>query len=377
MRVCQVCNGHSADDGRVFHRTCVSLVEAGYEVHLFAVGKGKEAYYHRGVTIHPLPRCQKRSERLMRCSRVAQKAAALKPDLFHVHEPELLGAVIRCAKSRPVIYDVHESYLDVLKERHWIPKWLKPLVRVAWDRRERQLVSRCAGVVVVTERIAQRYNRFHEKVRVVSNYPDLSQIEDLPAVKRDGKTCVFAGVLRPDRGLAQILAALAMLKERGLAVSLALAGPVLSKEYLCSLWYEADRLGIRELVDYYGVLSKDEAMTFQQRAGIGLAPNLPVGNSLAGVPTKLLECMALGLPVVFSDFPSFREIAGASGAGIAVDPTKPEQIANAIEHLIRNPTLALQMGEAGKRAVRERFNWSVERVKLLDLYRDILGPLNH
>ena len=81
--------------------------------------------------------------------------------------------------------------------------------------------------------------------------------------------------------------------------------------------------------------------------------------------------------MVFSNFPSFREIAGASGAGIAVDPTKPEQIGNAIEHLIRNPTLALQMGEAGKRAVRERFNWSVERVKLLDLYRDILGPLNH
>jgi glycosyltransferase involved in cell wall biosynthesis len=174
--------------------------------------------------------------------------------------------------------------------------------------------------------------------------------------------------------LAQVLAALAILKERGLAVSLALAGPVL-KEYLSSLWYEADRLGIRELVDYHGVLSKEEAIVFQQRANIGLVPYLPVANSMLGVANKLLECMALGLPVVFSDFPNYREIAEASGAGIAVDPTQPEQIANAVEHLIRNPTLASQMGKAGIRAVHERFNWSVERVKLLDLYRDILGTL--
>jgi glycosyltransferase involved in cell wall biosynthesis len=377
MRVCHVCNGHSVDDGRVFHRACVSLVEAGYEVHLFAVGKGTEAYCHRGVMIHPLPISQSRSERLMRRSCVAQMAADLKPDLFHVHEPELLGSVTRYAGSRPVVYDVHESYLDVLKERDWIPKWLRPIVGSAWERWERQLVRRCAGVVVVTERIAQRYNRFHEKVRVVSNYPDVSGIEDLPPVTRDGITCVFAGVLMPDRGLSQVLAALAILKGRGLAVPLALAGPALSEEYLFSLLGEADRLGIRELVDYHGVLSKEEAIAFQQRASIGLVPYLPVANSMASMANKLLECMALGLPVVFSDFPNYREVAGASGAGIAIDPTKPEQIANAIEYLICNPNLASQMGEAGRCAVHERFNWSLERSKLLDLYRDILAPLNH
>jgi glycosyltransferase involved in cell wall biosynthesis len=375
MKVCHVCNGHPLDDGRVFHRACVSLAEAGYEVHLFAVGEGAEAYCNRGVMIHPLPKCLTRRERFARRSRVAQMAANLKPDLFHVHEPELLGSVIAYAHSRPVIYDVHESYLDVLMEPHWIPSRLRPIARFAWDKRERQLLRRCAGVVVVTERIAQRYYQLHNKVQVVSNFPDLSQIEALPSARRDSITCVFAGMLRPDRGLSQVLAALAILKERGLAIPLALAGPG-PKEYLCSLWGEADRLGIRELVDYHGVLSKEEAIAFQQRASIGLVPYLPVPNSMASMANKLLECMALGLPVVFSDFPNYREIAGVSGAGIAIDPTKPEQIANAIEHLIRNPSLARQMGEAGKRAVRERFNWNVERAKLFELYRDILRPLN-
>ncbi len=62
-------------------------------------------------------------------------------------------------------------------------------------------MRRCAGVVVTTERIARRYRQFHGKVEIVSNYPDLSGLEDLTPVERDGKTCVFAGVLSPDRGL--------------------------------------------------------------------------------------------------------------------------------------------------------------------------------
>jgi glycosyltransferase involved in cell wall biosynthesis len=374
VRICHVCNGHSVDDGRVFYRACVGLAEAGYEVHLFAVGGKTEAYHERGVTIHPLPECWSRKERFARRSRLARMAADLKPDLFHVHEPELLGPVIRFAKPRPVVYDVHESYLDVLNERDWIPQRLKPFIRFAWDVRERQLVQRCAGVVVVTERIAHRYYQLHKKVQVVANYPDLSEIKNLLPVTRDGMTCVYAGILRPDRGMSQIFMALAILKERGVAARLALSGLALSDGYLRSLWDEADRLGIRELVDYRGMLpSKQEALIFQQSASIALVLNQPVANYLVSMPNRLAECMALGLPLVFSDFPNFREVAGANGAGIAVDPTKPDQIANAIERLVCNPDLARQMGEAGRRAAYDRFNWNEERGKLLELYRDILG----
>jgi glycosyltransferase involved in cell wall biosynthesis len=373
MRVCHVCNTHPVDDGRVFHRTCVGLAEAGYEVHLFAVSDRAEMYCERGVFIHPLPECQSRRRRFARRFRVAQMAAEVEPDLFHVHEPEVLGAVLKVAGSRPVIYDVHELYLDILQVRDWIPQLMKPLIGPAWDRWERRLVRRCAGVVVVTESIAQRYYRLHKKVAVVANYPPLTGIEDLPPVSRDGMTCVFAGLLTHHRGLSETLKALGILKGRGLAVPLALAGRIDSDEYFRSLWVEADRLGIKELVSYHGVLSQKEAFVFQQRASIGLVPYLPLPYCMASMANKLAECMALGLPVVFSDFPNYREVAGTSGAGIAVDPTKPDQIADAIEYLIRNPDVARQMGEAGRRAVRERFNWTVERAKLLELYRDILG----
>jgi glycosyltransferase involved in cell wall biosynthesis len=300
------------------------------------------------------------------------------PDLFHVHEPDLLGPVIARAGSRPVIYDVHESYLDMLNENMWLPHWAKPFARMAWDRWERRLVRRCAGIVVATEPLSLRYSRLRDKVCVVANYPSFESVDNLPPVKRDGATCVFAGVLRPDRGISQMFEALALLKRRGLTVRLALAGLALSDEYLASLLNEAKVLGIDENVQYHGILSRAEAMKLQHRASISLIADLPCRSFMVALPTKLVECMALGLPVVCSDFPVYREVAGATGAGITVDPTKPEQIADAIESLVRDPARARRMGEAGREAVRTRFNWQAESTKLLDLYHQLVGaPTRH
>jgi glycosyltransferase involved in cell wall biosynthesis len=357
----------------VFHRACCELSRAGYEVHLIAAGEKKEAYQEKGVTIHPLPECKSRWQRFTRASYVARVAADLKPDLFHVHEPGLLSSVLAKAGSRPVIYDVHETYLDILKSSDWIPRWTRPLAALAWDQWERQLVRRCAGIIVTTRQQSLRYEALHSRVRIIANYPHGQSVEDLPPVKRDGITCVFAGVLRPDRGISQMLRAVALLKERGLVVRLALAGTPLSDEYLSSLHAEAKRLGIEKLMRYHGVLSNREAFIFQHQGSIGLIADLPYRYFLTVVPTKLMECMSLGLPVVCSDLPVYREVAGATGAGIMVDPTKPEKIADAIERLVLNPDLARQMGEAGRRAVRERFNWNIERVKLLQLYDELMG----
>src|SRR5262249_9520134 len=149
--------------------------------------------------------CKSRRSRFARRSQVAEMAADLKPDLFHVHEPELLGSVIAAAGSRPVVYDVHESYLDVIDERDWIPHLVKPIARVSWDRGESGLVRCCGGVVTVTEAIAQRYRRLNRNVEIVGNYPDLAALEALPPVTRDGVSCVFAGLLTYYSGLFQMV----------------------------------------------------------------------------------------------------------------------------------------------------------------------------
>lgn len=372
MKICQVCNGHPVDDGRVFHRTCKSLAQVGHEVHLFAVGPGSKEYVHEGVTIHPLPDSGSRRLRYARARKVARRAAALQPDVFHVHEPDLLGPILFRAGSRPVIYDVHESFLDVLSERAWIPKWGRPIARFVWDHLERRLVRKSAAVIVVTDVIARRYAYLHQNVRVIANYPDVETFDLSAPLEQRGMTCVIAGSITPECGIIQVFHAMALLKQRGIGVRLAMAGRPLSDAYVASLLEQAEHLGVRQQVEYQGELSKDEAILFQRAATIGLIITLPFGNCTAGLPNRLVEAMALGLPVVCSNFPVYREVAGSSDAGILVNPLDPESIADAIGFLVRNPDVCRQMGENGKRAVRERFNWSLERHKLFEVYDAIL-----
>jgi glycosyltransferase involved in cell wall biosynthesis len=373
MRVCHLCSAHPVDDPRVFHRMCVSLSAAGYEVHLLAASERSEPYRLRGVTVHPLPICPSRRRRFARRFRVAQMAADLKPDLFHVHEPELLGSMIACAGSRPVVYDVHESYLDILTEREWIPPRVKPFARFVWDRWERHLLQRCAAIVAATDHIAERYLRLHPRVVSIRNFTDVSiEAAESTLADRDGRTCVFAGTILPGANMGNTIRALGILHRRGIKARLWLAGRI-SDSYKHEVLALASREGLSKQVQHFGILSRADALALQASASIGLVNILATPNGVNSLPTKMLECMALRLPLVYSNFPAFEKIAGSCGAGIAVDPTKPEQTANAIECLITDPKVAWQMGQAGMNAAREQFHWNIEHVRLLDLYQNILG----
>ncbi len=375
-KVCHVCSAHPADDPRVFARSCVALAEAGYEVHLVARSDRKSSYRDHDVTVHPVPAWRSRRERMARRNEAAALAKSVAPDLYHVHEPELLGPVLARAGGKPVIWDAHESYLDVVQEREWIPRPLRPAVRLAWDLQERSYLRGCAAVITVTEPIAVRYRKLHRTVLVLANYPELSRIPPVPTSERDRTACVFAGGIMQNRGIGQVIAALGILQGRGIPVSFDLAGSIDEPIYFEQLMAEAVRLGVRDRIRYHGVLSKKDALELQRRCGIGLVPNLRTfGNNRLGLPGKLLEFMASGLPVVYSDLPSYRQVADSAGAGFAVDPARPEEIADAIQKLVEDPGTYDRMAAAARHAIERRFNWGQEKIKLLDLYRKLMPCL--
>ena len=82
--------------------------------------------------------------------------------------------------------------------------------------------------------------------------------------------------------------------------------------------------------------------------------------------------MALGIPVIASNFPLYRAVVEGERCGICVDPLRVEEIAQAILYLVRNPTIAVKMGESGKHAVEKKYNWNIEKVKLFKFYDELL-----
>ena len=83
--------------------------------------------------------------------------------------------------------------------------------------------------------------------------------------------------------------------------------------------------------------------------------------------------MALGLPVVTSDFPLYRDVVERTGCGFCISPYDPVQLATILTYLIEHPDEARRMGKRGRLAVEQRYNWATEAKTLLDSYALIMA----
>jgi len=355
---------HTISDPRIFHKQCRSLAGLGYDVGLIACHDREEVV--DGVRIVPLPRPTGRLDRMVRVAWAAYRAAtAERADLYHVHDPELLWvAVLLRLGRRRVVYDVHEDVPKQILSKHWIPRRVRPLVARAVALAERFAARIVDGIVAATPSIAAKFPG--RATVVVQNFPETSftrvDAAARPAERRDA--FVYTGGLMEIQGVREMAQAFAMLPA---GMTGTFAGRFMPPE----LEAEIAALPGWRRVRYLGQVSRPEILRAQDGARAGLVLNHPRPNYVDAWPTKMFEYMARGLPVVCSNFPLWSDIVGGADCGIAVDPRDATAIADAIRRLNEDPELSRRLGENGRRAVAERYNWEAELVKLEALYRQV------
>jgi len=82
----------------------------------------------------------------------------------------------------------------------------------------------------------------------------------------------------------------------------------------------------------------------------------------------MFEYMCAGVAVIASDFPLWKDIVEQNCCGICVNPLNVEEIAKTIDWFVSHPEDARRMGENGRRAVLEKYNWQSEAEKLFNFY---------
>ena len=114
-----------------------------------------------------------------------------------------------------------------------------------------------------------------------------------------------------------------------------------------------------------GELPHAGAMTLMREAGIFVSPSLyePFGLAVA-------EAARMGLPLVLSDIPTFRELW--DDAAIFVPPGDPEALAFALDRLACDPHQRRRLSEAARRRSR-RFTPEAQATAMLDLYETLAG----
>jgi len=361
---------HRPFDTRIFHKECKTLAQAGYEVILVAP-LDREVVVG-GVRVRPLSKTNTRLARMtLTAYRVYRAALEEDADIYHVHDPELLlCAQLLRMRGKRVIYDMHESPPKQILTKPWIPRLLRGAVARVYRLCEPALMR---GLPVVFAEYS--YHSDYEWVRryvVVLNMPIPDRLLGMREPKHDAHTIGYIGGVAPARGSTITLEALRILKRRGREVHFECVGPA-SETHKTQLERLVNAYGL-DGIRFRGYMLPDNGWRLISCCHIGVALLKPTPNYVESYPTKMFEYMAMGLPVIVSDFPLYREVVEGARCGLCVDPVEPQDVADAIEWLLDHPEEAWAMGRRGREAVRTQYNWDIEAEKLLRFYAEVLRP---
>lgn len=370
-KVCILTSGHDAFDTRVFHREAKSLAAAGFDVTLVCSHNRDEQV--DGVKILGVPMPRSRLDRVcLTSTRVLGRGLRQEADVYHFHDPELIVAgLLLKLWGKKVIYDVHENLPKILRGRTYLPPFLRPLISVTAGIFE-LLASRSFDAIVAASDGFQQRFAGHARAVAVRNFPAASGAvrRQRPRGPEQDFRLVYAGVIGESRGVVEVIRALEYLPNPE-SVSLVLCGQIAPPEF------ESELKLLRQFgrVRCLGYLDYGSLVETIAEADVGMVCDAPLPNSLDSMPNKLFHYMGCGIPVVASNFPLWRRIVETHECGIIVDPLDPRDIARAIEFMQKNPEQRKKMGENGRRAVQELYNWEAESGRLLGVYRELAAAI--
>lgn len=357
---------HPRFDIRIFLKQCRSLASSGYHVALIvADGKGDE--YKDNIWIIDVGRPLGRLERIIKRTRlIYQKALALDAEVYHLHDPELIPIGLKLKhQGKKVIFDSHEDFPKQILGKPYLFKPARWIISKALSLYERWACRRFDEIITATPTICNKFIQINPNTVDINNYPFQDELITNQSAETIRPEVSYVGGISRIRGISEVIQAINFTIPQ---VRLNLCGnfsDISLKEDMtkCPGW---------ERVNYHGFIDRVGIKDVLARSLAGLVTFHPLPNHIDAQPNKLFEYMSAGVPVIASNFPLWREIVEGYQCGLCVDPLSSSEIAEAIDYLAKHPVEAKEMGENGRRAVIEHYNWHVEEEKLLSLYQSIL-----
>ncbi|HEY3952105.1 MAG TPA: glycogen synthase, partial [Streptosporangiaceae bacterium] len=246
---------------------------------------------------------------------------------------------------------------------------------------ERTAVESAAAVVAVSDGMRADVLAAYpavppERVRVIRNGIDTREYTPDPGtdvlakygVDPDRPYVLFVGRVTRQKGLPVLLRAAASLDP---AAQLVLcAGQADTAELAAEVDALVTRLtgtrsGVRMIS---GMLAKREVIQLLSHARVFACPSVyePLG-------IVNLEAMACGAAVAASRVGGIPEVVADGETGLLLPPDDPQALADALNTLVADPSLAAAMGEAGRRRAVAEFGWPAIAAQTVELYRELTG----
>ncbi len=306
-----------------------------------------------------------------------------KIEALHVHDLCYAFAATLAGKllKLPVIFDMHEHYVAMLKMSFEarVYKKFKPLACVLFFflRLEEKLACRWAEkVIVVADEHIERIKSLgasSDNIVVVTNTEDIDNFtgfetdQSLLEKYRDNFIVLYVGGFSPHRGLETAINAMGMVLEKIPNARLMLVGDGFIKTELKQL---AENLHLADKLIFTGHQPFKLVPTYIRLSSVCLIPHISTPHIETTMPNKIFQFMMLGKPVIVSSTAPMMRIVNDADCGLIFKERNPESLAEKIIEL-QDEDQRLRLGENGRQAVKDRYNWQLTVQALLEIYHNI------
>lgn len=282
-----------------------------------------------------------------------------KVSLVHVHSAsnasfwrKTVFILAARAAGKPVIFHLHGGgFVDFYARPRGALR--RPLIRG---------VLACAAEIVVLS------DEWRRRVAALGVNPNITVIPNPVAVDAGpwdesrycGGTILFVGRVTRDKGVFELVRAVARVARRFPRVRLELAGD----GDLARIERLAREAGVADRVAFLGWIEGDAKRRAFARAAVFALPSY-----VEGLPMALLEAMAAGLPVVATRVGGVPGVVQHGQNGVLVEPRNADQLARALAHLLEDPARCRTMGAASRRKALHDFEPAKVADQLDALYR--------
>ena len=276
-------------------------------------------------------------------------------DIAVIHDPELLPSAIKQSRrGRTIVFDLHENVPAQVANRDSIPSPLRrPLSRLV--RRYLLYAEKKMPITLAEDGYRSLFASGHS---VFPNYPRVGDLP-MPGGDRDGPI-IYVGDITEVRGIKTLIEAVGLMSDTRNVVAIGRYSAAFGRD----LSHQADQLNVD--LELTGWLTHVEAMERVTRASIGVSPLTDTGNYRHSLPTKTLEYMALGVPVVASDLPGTRSVIARLSGVALVRPGDAMALADALDRTLDS----YESQRPDTTLVRDGFIWPDSDV--LEFYRSLL-----
>ena len=206
------------------------------------------------------------------------------------------------------------------------------------------------------------------KLHRIYNGLDINQFTPNGTQPNEKPLVLAVGRLVEKKGFDDLIRAAAILKEQGVEFECRIIGTGEQEKKLRNLIHE---LGVNDVVSMPGPMPREELIDLYPTASVFAAPCV-IGDdgNRDGLPTVIIEAMALGVPVVSTPVTGIPEIVRHEETGYIVPESSPEALAESIKQLINDRDSAQKMATAGRELIESQFNLHTNVRELRELFRE-------